>query len=186
LASPKDALLFVRAVGNGNKWGHDVRAVVVNRLSEGQWNVDVVMTGKVPVPLAFECMQPVFLPQSARDLAEIVVNDPEVSARFPGAKLGSYELLELEGPQSAVEFWLAHHLLWDAGKPTLKFGKADGVYWGQADDAPNVKPWSLGQPPLGPFDKGSTPGNSTAAAVILVCGVVAAALWLAGSKKKGA
>lgn len=162
LSRPTDAMLFARAVGRLNRWGHDVRAVLVAPLGGGRFAVDVVMTVRTAVLLHTDCMPIALITgrQTAERIAEQITREPAIAARFPQLQIHRSQLLELTGPDQAVAFWLAHHKLWDKtaptgpGVPTSKYGAAEGAYVGRADDAPNVTPLRASQ-----LDK--TPGSTT-------------------------
>lgn len=175
---PDQALLFVRAVGRHNDYQGHVRGAVIEPLGGAEYLLDVIMTPRIPIPYNADCSHMALYfggPQTAEDLAQAVVSDPDIGQSFPHLQLHGFELLELVGPAGAVDHWLAHNILWDKGldKPTDAFGKREGVYSGRSDQAPNIKPWLPEQPLFGDIP----PKDDKT----LAAGVQTSWLWIGGA-----
>lgn len=155
--SARDMLAFVRAVGKAQGAHLDVRAVGL-WLDGDKAMLDVVMTSSfMNVDPSFSLTSP-----SAKDVAAAMMADEQVRALFPSLVLTGPELLELVGPQSAIEHWRSQPLLWDHqlggfgehGGPTDTFAKPAeySIFLGASDDGAKVKPWRVGTTDLGPGD----------------------------------
>jgi hypothetical protein len=156
LKSPRDALLFARAVGIYNDFLMNVRAIVVNPIGPDEYGIEVVMMALNVYIAPNFCV----IVQSASDLAKKIVTDPAILARFPGVRLDNNHLVQITGPGPALDFWRAHWVLWDkalgdkpvfgtpTGAGTKAYEDANGVYLGMAELAPNLRKWTAGEVPI--------------------------------------
>lgn len=188
IKSPHEAMLFARAVGQGQNMKLDVRGVAVQKASEssgGDWWVDVIMTS----PESGVAI----MVTNASGITQAVLGDSELRATFPSLSVASAELLELTGPQSAIDHWRAQPILWDhalpgaagRGGPTDTFATpaAYSVVLGKADDGKAAKPWIVPSPGLGP--NGSGGGALESATVFWILGIAAVAAVAISAMGKG-
>lgn len=150
IESPGDARAILRAVARASDLKLDVRGIVWGKYRASgheEEGVDVVMTADTTIPYA--------VPQTAGELGRAAAADPALRRRFPelvfhSARFGGPRLLQLTAPADAVDFWLAHPIVYDDKiGPMDAFAKMAGIYKGEADDGPRLSPWKSERPDLG-------------------------------------
>jgi hypothetical protein len=197
LSSPDDALYFVKAVGQGQNWGMDVRGVAVSSTAPESAQVDVIMT-KADMLVGGYWNPGVVLATTlapaddATSMAKKVAQNPTIIKAFPKMSIVGAVLGELLEPEDAKAHWLAQPVLWDhllksqdgPGGPTDAFvhPTPGNVVHGTADDGPRAKPWPKSILSLGPAD-------AERASKFLMFGVAAAAVagvaYVVSRRQKG-
>jgi len=169
LSRASDALLFVRAAGQGQNLSMDVRGVAVSHDSndpDDTNTVDVVFTvapagtiipGSVTIPGVSD---------DANSMAAQIAADADLRAAFPNIGLDNAQFGQLTAPVDAIDHWRSQPVLWDhtfhgaknRGGPTDSFAQPAeySIVQGRADDGARAKPWRVSKMPLG--DKLSVPG----------------------------
>jgi len=176
LTDPTDALLFVRAAGQGQNLRMDVRGVAVltqPASKEDEATVDIVMsisdTGLTMFGWQIPGFSVPFVADDAASMARQVAKDEALRARFPGFEITSSVFGQLTAPPQALDHWRAQPLLWDhsftgakmRGGPTDTFATPAtySIVRGKADDGAQAVPWKIGVPPIGPNGNGKKPGG---------------------------
>lgn len=177
IESPEDAQAVLRAVARASELKLDVRGIVwgtYRASGHAEEGVDVVMTADTTIPYA--------VPQTASELGRAALADAGLRRRFPelqfySPRFGGPRLLQLTAPADAVDFWLAHPIVYDDKiGPMDAFAKLEGIYKGEADDGPRLSPWKRERPDLG----GGSGGKLAQAAKdhwLLLLGLGAAAAY---------
>lgn len=183
--SVRDLLLLGKAAAKASEYFMNLRGIAVRPLSGSQHAIDVVMTGKYPIPLHPACGPGgvigtlVGAPESGAELGEQVVADPEVRAAMPKLELSQMRYELLVGPPAAVDAWLAHGLLYESGVgPTDAYAEGKGVYVGSADQAPAIDAYSPTPPPeIG--KQGADDAGQISVSDVLWVGAAAVGLYVA-------
>jgi hypothetical protein len=188
ILTARDALAFVRAVGQQTNLGIDIHGVAVQPVTDdpgavGAQSVDIVWT----VP-QWSMRTPIY-GDSPSSLALKVQNDASLRATFPSLAIDSAIFGELTAPAQAVDFWKNQPVLWvsshegefgsGAGGPTNSFANppAASVVRGKADDGAMATPWPIDTPPIvTPGPSGSLLSGSVSSTSLLVGGLLAAGL----------
>lgn len=138
---PAHIVPLVRAIGSQIA-DFDVRGVTIDNSK-----VDVVMTVRDYLPFPVLKWPPGW--DTASDLEGFVLSDSEFRSIFPFSSIKKSNLLQLTGPPQAMDFWLAHEILWDNNiGPKDGLARLRGIYRGNADDGNNLIAWTKGEPSL--------------------------------------
>lgn len=166
LVAPDQALLFVRAVGKGQNQNLDVRGIALDRQSDTDWSVDVVLTSSENV-LGL-------IPRNADGVAQQVLLDPAVRQVFPQLSISEPQFRQLTGPKAAIDHWRSQALLWDHllggdGGPTDTFAQPAeySIVKGTADDGKLAQPWVVAPAGLGPGGEKKPPGSTENTVLLL-------------------
>ncbi len=163
---PRDALLFVQAIGKKIA-GFDIRGICVVRGESS--SVDVVFTAGSYILDFWD---------NAEDIKKFVAEDMDLRARFPGISVTGSGLFQLTGPPSSVDFWVEAPVVWsNSVGPQQAFRDLQGVYEGVADEGLNLKNWKASVILGPPTGKKEEPSQSSSGAVIwIIGGILALAL----------
>ena len=185
MQDPSDALLFVRAAGQGQNWGLDVRGVAVADVpSSTDKMVDVVFTKGDAGLLGWSPSIMLGFADNADSMAKNVLADETLRQLSPNAAVVSAQLGPLTDPADAIDHWRSQPIAWDhllsgpknVGGPTDTFATpADyTVCKGTADDGKRCKPWKTALAPFGPNGPKVTP---TQLGMIAGVGVLGLIVW---------
>ncbi len=152
LSEPSDALLFVRAAGQGQNWGMDVRGVAVSDVaSSTDQMVDVVFTKSDAGLLGWSPAVMLGMADDAASMAKNVAADEAIQQAFPKLSIASSQLGPLTGPADAIDHWRSQPVVWDhllagpkgRGGPTDTFAQPAEytVVKGTADDGKRAQSW---------------------------------------------
>jgi hypothetical protein len=152
LDDPSDALLFVRAAGQGQNWGMDVRGVAVSAIAgSADKQVDIVFTKGDAGFLGFGPI--VGLHDDAAAMAKQIATDEVLRQVSPNITISAAAIGPLTGPADALDHWRSQPIVWDhllsgpkgRGGPTDTFAQpADyTVVKGTADDGKRAVPWKM-------------------------------------------
>jgi hypothetical protein len=188
LKHPDQALAFVRAVGKANNTGLDVRGVALSKITDTEFDVDIVLTTAASGPNV--------VVTNAQGVANKLMADSELRQQFPQLTIDGPKYLQLVGPPQAVDHWRSQPLLWDhnlgpQGGPTDTFAQPVeySVVMGTAEDGKLAQPWVQPKPGLQPPPKGGGTGgpeqDTLIAAGIVVVGLFAVSKILGSKRKKG-
>lgn len=158
LSDPSDALLFVRAAGQGQNWGMDVRGVAVSDAAAAdQKMVDIVFTKGDAGLLGFGPI--IGIHDDAASMAAQIAADDALRQNSPNLQIVSSAIGLLSGPADAIDHWRSQPIVWDhllsgpkgRGGPTDTFAQpADyTVVKGTADDGKRAVPWKASVLDLG-------------------------------------
>lgn len=171
---PNDARYFVQAIGRKIA-GFDVRGICVVR--ETNPSVDVVFTSRD---------YRIHIWDNAQDVANMVLQDPDLRGRYPGVSVLSSAMLQLTGPPASIDFWKGAPILWsNENKAQQALANLQGIYEGVADEGLNLKAWTRAVN-LGP--SGEKPGGQKSSTsntgLWILGGILAFALISAKTFKK--
>ena len=187
IASSSAALLWAKAVGQKQRQKDlNVNGVAIESRGAGNWVIEVVLTsssdGSVSYQLGWR--------YDDDTLGRHIEEHPDIVAEWPNASVGPAQWLELEGPASALSFWLSSPVLWahylsspgGFGGPSASYGSGMGAWKGSAA----ARQVQLQPQPVVPVGKKPPAGEKSpklSTAVVAAAGILI--LWLAiGSGRK--
>ncbi len=152
LSDPSDALLFVRAAGQGQNWGMDVRGVAVSAVAgSDDKQVDIVFTKGDAGLLGFGPI--IGIHDDAAAMGKQIASDEALRQVSPNLVVASAQIGVLTAPADAVDHWRSQPIAWDhllsgpkgRGGPTDTFAQPAEytVVKGTADDGKRANPWKM-------------------------------------------